>query len=191
MASIEAAAGMVGFPEDGERCRAMPAHRRCGAVKSPTERCRLSVMATRKTHGKAIRSAEEICRRAGARLTPLRRRVLELVLASSRPPTAYEILDHLRPSDSSATPAGVYRSLEFLADRGLVHRLESTKAFVACTMPDHQHPSQMLICRRCGTAVEAEDPRVASAAVNLSRRLGFALDRRTVELTGVCATCRT
>jgi Fur family zinc uptake transcriptional regulator len=147
-------------------------------------------MVMRRNHGKAIRSAEEICRRAGARLTPLRRRVLQLVLASSRPPTAYEILDQLRPTDSSATPAGVYRSLEFLADHGLVHRLESTKTFVACAIPDHAHPSQMLICRRCGTAVEAEDPRVASAAENLSRRLGFALDRRTVELTGVCATCR-
>jgi Fur family zinc uptake transcriptional regulator len=147
-------------------------------------------MVTRKTREKAIRSAEEICRRAGARLTPLRRRVLELVLASTRPPTAYEILGRLRPTDSSATPAGVYRSLEFLADQGLVHRLESTKTFVACAMPDHAHPSQMLICRRCGTVVEAEDPRVASAAESLGRRLGFALDRRTVELTGVCATCR-
>jgi Fur family zinc uptake transcriptional regulator len=48
----------------------------------------------------------------------------------------------------------------------------------------------MLICRRCGTVVEAEDSRVASAAENLGRRLGFALDRRTVELTGVCASCR-
>jgi Fur family transcriptional regulator, zinc uptake regulator len=147
-------------------------------------------MATRKDQEKAIRSAEEVCRRAGARLTLLRRRVLELVLTSSRPPSAYEILDRLRPLDASATPAGVYRSLEFLADHGLVHRLESTKTFVACAMPDHAHPSQMLICRRCGTAVEAEDPRVASAAEKLGRRLGFALDRRTVELTGLCAICQ-
>jgi Fur family zinc uptake transcriptional regulator len=147
-------------------------------------------MAARKIHDKDIRSAEQICQRAGARLTPLRRRVLELVLASARPPSAYEILHRLRPLDSSATPAGVYRSLEFLADHGLVHRLDSTKTFVACAIPDHAHPSQMLICRRCGTVVEAEDRRVSSATEKLGRRLGFALDRRTVELTGVCPTCR-
>jgi Fur family zinc uptake transcriptional regulator len=147
-------------------------------------------MTTRKIREKAIRAAEEICGRAGARLTPLRRRILELVLASPHPLTAYEILAELRPLDSSATPAGVYRSLDFLMDHGLVHRLESTKQFVACAMPAHAHPSQILICRRCGTAVEAEDPRVASATENLGRRLHFALDHRTVELTGVCATCR-
>ena len=147
-------------------------------------------MATRETQRKAIRSAEEICRRGEARLTPLRRHVLELVLASPRPPTTYEILDRLRPIDSSATAAGVYRSLEFLASHGLVHRLKSTKTFVACAMPEHAHPSQMLICRRCGTAIEAEDPHVASATETLSRRLGFDLDRGTVELTGICAICR-
>lgn len=127
-------------------------------------------MATRETRRKAIRSAEEICRRVGARLTPLRRHVLELVLASPRPPTAYEILDRLRPIDASATATGVYRSLEFLAAHGLVHRLESTKAFVACAMPEHAHPSQMLICRRCGRQSRlkiptSHRPRRRSAAV--------------------------
>jgi Fur family zinc uptake transcriptional regulator len=159
-------------------------------MKNPAERCTLPIMAIRKAHEKALRAAEELCRRTGARLTPLRRRVLQLVLASSRPPTAYEILDQLRPLDASATPAGVYRSLEFLAAQGLVHRIESTKAFVACAMPEHAHPSQMLVCRSCGTVIEAEDPRVASATEKLSHSLGFALDHNTVELTGVCATCR-
>ena len=137
-----------------------------------------------------LQSAEEICRRAGGRLTRLRRNVLMLVLSAERPPTAYELLDLLRPSDPSATPASVYRSLEFLVGHGLVHRIESSKAFIACAMPDHQHPSQMLVCRRCGTAVETEDVRVAAAAEELGRRLGFALDRNTLELTGLCPSCR-
>lgn len=138
--------------------------------------------------------AEELCRARGGRLTRGRRAVLAALLDASRPLTAYELLDRLRPEDPSATPAGVYRSLDFLLDQGLAHRLESARAFVACGHPDHSHAGphagQFLICRRCGTVVEAEDEPVAAATERLGQRLGFALDQRTVELTGVCATCQ-
>jgi Fur family zinc uptake transcriptional regulator len=147
-------------------------------------------MATRHDHTSALQSAEEICRRVGARLTRLRRSILLLVLSAERPLTAYEILDLLRPKDPSATPAGVYRSLDFLSELGLVHRIESAKSFIACAMPDHAHPSQMLVCRRCGTVVETEDSRVARATESLGRRLGFALDHNTIEFVGLCSSCR-
>lgn len=137
----------------------------------------------------ALALAEAICRRDGARLTTLRRRVLQLVHAADRPPTAYEIRDRLRPEDPSITAAGVYRSLDFLAARGLVHRLETTKAFVACIHPDHRSPSQILVCRDCGSATEAEDLALASAAKSLSERHGFAIEHGAVEISGVCTSC--
>ena len=126
----------------------------------------------------------------GARLTRLRRKVLMLVLSAERPLTAYEILDLLRPTDAAATPAGVYRSLDFLTELGLVHRIDSAKSFIACAMPDHAHPSQMLVCRSCGTVVEIEDSQVAKATESLGRRLGFSLDRDTMEFVGLCSSCR-
>src|SRR4051794_21402123 len=147
-------------------------------------------MPTRHDDMKILQSAEEICRRMGGRLTRLRRTVLMLVLAAERPLTAYEILDLLRPKDPSAIPAGVYRSLDFLTELGLVHRIDSAKSFIACAMPDHAHPSQMLVCRRCGTVVETDDSRVASATESLGRRLGFALGRNTMEFVGLCSSCR-
>ena len=147
-------------------------------------------MADREPHGQALHAAEAACRQSGARLTRSRRDVLALLLAAERPLTAYEILERLRPKDRAATAAGVYRSLEFLTAHRLVHRIESSKAFVACVFPEHVHPSQMLVCRRCGTAVETEDGRVVEAAENLGRRLGFALDRGALELTGLCSSCQ-
>src|ERR1700747_3667254 len=54
-------------------------------------------MPTRQDHIRALHSAEEVCRRIGARLTRLRRNVLMLVLTADRPLTAYEILDLLPP----------------------------------------------------------------------------------------------
>jgi Fur family transcriptional regulator, zinc uptake regulator len=147
-------------------------------------------MATPYDHASAEDAVEEFCRRMGARLTRLRRNVFTTLLAAERPLTAYEILDLLRRKDPSATPAGVYRSLDFLTELGLVHRIESAKSFIACAMPDHTHPSQMLVCRRCGTVVETEDSQVAQATQSLGRRLGFALDRNTMEFVGLCSSCR-
>jgi Fur family zinc uptake transcriptional regulator len=138
----------------------------------------------------SLTEAEEICRRSGARFTRLRRQVLALLLDAAGPMTAYELLDRLR-AERSATPAGVYRSLDFLLVHGFAHRLESRKAFVACIHPDHPHVSQFLICRRCGTTVEVEDERIASVVGEWSRKHGFEVEAESLEVSGSCAICRT
>lgn len=132
---------------------------------------------------------EVICRRRGGRMTRQRRAVLGKLLKSKRPLSAYELRDIVLPEDASVTPASIYRCLGFLVEHGLAHRLETTRSFVACEHPDHAHAVQFLICRQCGTVVEAEDRRVESAARSLGERLGFAVEQRTVELTGICASC--
>jgi len=134
--------------------------------------------------------AEAACRAHGGRLTAQRRAVLTKLLTARRPLTAYELLDLVRPEDAAITPASIYRSLDFLVHVGLVHRLDSTRSFVACDHPDHPHGGQFLICRECGTVVEAEDKRIDRAAEDLGERHGFTLDHRSVELTGVCGACR-
>jgi Fur family zinc uptake transcriptional regulator len=134
--------------------------------------------------------AEALCRARGGRLTPQRRAVLATLLKTGGPATAYELLDLIKPEDASITPASIYRSLDFLVDTGLVHRLDSTRSFIACEHPDHPHTGQFLICRACGTVVEAEDKRIVRANEDLGERHGFTLDQRTVELVGLCGGCR-
>ena len=143
-------------------------------------------------HGRVglVDEADMICRDRGRRFTRQRRTLLEQLLKAGRPVSAYELLDLVRPEDDAITSASVYRSLEFLIDMGLVHRLDSTRSFVACGHPDHPHAGHFLICRECGTVVEAEDKRIAQATENLGERHGFRLDHRTVELTGVCGPCQ-
>ena len=134
---------------------------------------------------------EAICRKRGGRMTRQRRAVLGKLVENRRPLSAYELRDLLRPEDASVTPASVYRCLDFLVEHGLVHRLETTRSFIACDHPEHPHAVQFLICRQCGSVVEAEDERTEAATESLGQRLGFALDRRTVELTGICGPCKT
>lgn len=139
---------------------------------------------------RSLNRLEQLCRARGQRLTRQRRAVLSTLLVVGRAISAYELLELLRSEDAKSTPASVYRTLDFLMEIGVVHRLESTRSFVLCEHPDAPHWVQFLICRRCGQVVEAEDERIAAATERLGHRLGFALDQRIVELTGLCAGCR-
>lgn len=145
--------------------------------------------ADKHTESLSLADAEAICTAKGERLTPRRRRVLEIILTSTQPITAYEILDLLKPEDARASAVAVYRSLDFLMEAGLVHRIETTRAFIGCAHPGHKHGGQFLICRRCGTVVETEDTNVIHAAEALGQKMGFSLEAPMVEVTGVCGNC--
>jgi Fur family zinc uptake transcriptional regulator len=140
----------------------------------------------------ALNRAETVCAERGARMTPLRRRVLELVWDSHAPIGAYAIMDLLRAADDrAAAPPTVYRALEFLLDQGLVHKIESLNAFVGCDRPEERHISQFLICTSCKAAVELNDPAITQAVEASAQRSGFSLNRLTIEAQGLCAACRT
>ncbi|NBB83522.1 MAG: transcriptional repressor [Alphaproteobacteria bacterium] len=138
----------------------------------------------------ALARAEALCAARGTRLTPIRRKVLELVWRGHRPRGAYDILDDLGRDGRRPAPLTVYRALDFLLEQGLVHRLESLNAFVGCPHPGAGHPSQFLVCERCGTATERADPTVAAAIAASADAVGFTVDRQVVEIRGVCPNCR-
>lgn len=137
----------------------------------------------------ALADAETLCARRGVRLTELRRRVLELVWQSHAPVGAYEILERLAAERGRVAPPTVYRALDFLAEHGLVHRIDSRNAYVGCTTPADGHRALFLICRRCGNAVELVDRSVADALAARAARAGFRVEAATVELHGLCAAC--
>lgn len=137
----------------------------------------------------AVATAERVCKERGARLTEIRRRVLELVWENHRPAGAYALLDGLKPELPSAAPPTVYRALEFLLDHGLVHRIQSLNAFVGCADPEHAHRGLFLICDACGDAVEIEDSAIDRAVAKSATQLGFTLKSRTIEATGLCRQC--
>lgn len=141
--------------------------------------CRETVLAT----------AEVICRRRGMRFTRLRRRVLELIWDEHRPVKAYELLDRLRGERAGAAPPTVYRTLDFLLQEGLIHRVESLNAYVGCGKPGHVHPVQLLVCRSCAAVAELADDDVARLLQHKAGQMGFQTDSAVVELEGVCPQC--
>lgn len=133
--------------------------------------------------------AAQQCQQRGARFTPIRRRVLEMIAQAPGSLKAYDLLDRLAEEHAAARPPTVYRALEFLIDQGLVHRIESLNAYVACPCPEHAHGFQLLICRLCGRVEELHLDDVNEQLSRHARDLGFRVERQTIELLGHCEAC--
>lgn len=146
-------------------------------------------------HDTCIRSAvaalETQCAADGAKLTPVRRRVLEILLSEHRAMGAYEILDVLRGEGLGAQPPVAYRALEFLVKQGAVHKVEKRNAFIACNRPGEQHDPGFMICRSCDAVAETKSAPGDSALSVAAREAGFVIENTVVEAEGLCPNCRT
>ena len=137
----------------------------------------------------ALSAAEQLCAERGRKLTPLRRRVLELIWSSHEPARAYDILEQLDGEGRSGAPPTVYRALEFLLANGLVHRIQSLNAYVGCGEPATAHAGQFLICRGCNTVGELDDPEIEALITGKAGATGFDVERQTIEIMGLCPDC--
>lgn len=138
---------------------------------------------------RALVEAEERLRRQGARMTPVRRRTLEILLEAHRAMGAYEVLDRLADDGFGRQPPVAYRALEFLVEHGLAHRLQRLNAFAACLHPGEDHAPVFLICRECDKVAETNAPAVRSELHAAASGQGFKVERATVEALGLCPVC--
>ncbi len=137
----------------------------------------------------ALKAAKQHCDLSGLRLTPLRQKVLELVWQSHEPVKAYDVLDHLKQEQFSSAPPTVYRSLDFLQEQGLVHKIESLNAYVGCGNPEEVHTGQFFICRECGSVAELDDADISNLIKKKADRFGFKIDNEMIEIKGRCQEC--
>ena len=134
--------------------------------------------------------ADEQARAEGVRLTPVRRRALEILLESHRAMGAYEVLERLAAEGFGKQPPVAYRALEFLVDQGLAHRIQRLNAFTACVHPGEDHAPAFLICRTCHMVAEAEASAARASLDAEAARAGFQVERSTIEALGLCPNCR-
>ncbi len=137
----------------------------------------------------ALEAAEQQCRDAKLRLTPVRRKVLEFLLHEHRALGAYAILDMLRDAGFGSQPPVAYRALDFLVNNGFVHKIERLNAFVACAHPGESHSPAFMICRVCDAVAEAQSLPAKGALGAAARAAGFQIERTVVEAEGVCPAC--
>ena len=138
----------------------------------------------------ALARAQQICKLRGTQMTLVRRRVLELILAAEQPVRAYALLARLEQERGKLGPPTVYRALDFLLAQKLIHKVETSNAFVACSDVEHSHMSQFVICEDCGATEEIRDDGIAESLRRLGEGRGYAVGRQVVEARGLCPSCR-
>jgi Fur family zinc uptake transcriptional regulator len=140
----------------------------------------------------ALAEAEALCRSRGSRLTPIRRDVLEALHATHRPLGAYDLAEELaRRNKRRMAPITIYRALDFLLEQGLIHKLATQNAFVACP---HRHASDevviFLICEICGGVDEVSSPELGAAMQRIRHKADFMPRAEVMEITGTCGHCK-
>lgn len=139
--------------------------------------------------GDVMARAEAITAANGARLTPVRRRVLEILLEAHRAMGAYDVLQRLATEGFGNQPPVAYRALDFLVEQGLAHRIQRLNAFTACMHAGEAHAPAFLICRVCDTVAEAPVTPIRAALDETAAALGFTVERASIEAIGLCPNC--
>lgn len=138
----------------------------------------------------ALGFADKQARDAGLRLTPVRRRTLEVLLENHRAMGAYDVLERLAEDGFGNQPPVAYRALDFLVQQGLAHKVRRLNAYAACMHPQTDHAPVFMICRKCNVVAESVACEVRGAIAAVAKQAGFALERANVEVLGVCPSCQ-
>jgi len=142
-------------------------------------RCRTTVLDT----------IDGICEERNVRLTPARRRTLEILLQSHQALGAYEVLEQLAQSGFGEKPPQVYRALTFLMEQGFAHKLERKNAYVACVNPGECDNPCLMVCKSCGRVAEQIVPKANRQLEQAADQVGFSTLSSVIELSGVCGLC--
>jgi len=140
-----------------------------------------------------LQTARDICSDHSARLTELREQVLRLILEHGKPLGAYALMDRLEAASNRerVAPPTVYRTLDFLLEHRLIHKVHSLNAYVGNANPKRENSSVILICADCGMAQEVPNNTIQQA-INLSAsQHRFSVQKQVIEITGMCASCKT
>jgi len=134
--------------------------------------------------------AEAHCAATGLRLTPVRRRSLEILLAEHRALGAYDLLEVLAAEGLGAQPPVAYRALDFLVKAGFAHKIEALNAYIACMHLGSDHAPAFLICRGCKSVAETDTAPAQGRLGDAARAAGFRIERTVVEAEGLCPDCQ-
>lgn len=127
-------------------------------------------------------------RKAGYKLTPQRRAIIDVVCGAGAPVTPADIHAALLPEHPDMGLVTVYRTLELLQKLGLICRFsEGTSAsFKAGTAKHHHH----LVCRGCGEVTDFSGHCPLELETLLEQKTGFRITDHKLEFSGICRSCR-
>lgn len=138
---------------------------------------------------KVIKNAEELCLKASLNLTPIRKKVLEIISSNHKPARAYDLLAKLKDAGFSDKPPTIYRALDFLIENRLVHKLNTINAYTACFNEESEEISCFLICEICQEIDEFQDEDLNKVLANIGKKRGIEIKNLNLEIGFKCQKC--
>lgn len=138
--------------------------------------------------GDLVKQSERQLRRAGKRLTPQRRLILDILSQGNAHLDAQDIYEHARSREANLSLATVYRTLSVLKETGLVHELhldDEHHHYELSGKEEHSH----LVCLGCGCVIEVDNTAFVEAATAVGQPHGFEVTTAQIELSGYCRDC--
>jgi len=128
----------------------------------------------------------------GLRLTTQRRKILALLQdLKVKHLSAEDICNHLLSQGEHISLSTVYRTLHVMTRLGILRELEladDRKLYELnpSSLPRHHH----MVCVRCGSVKEFEDPKPGKIGSQQSSLRGYVVLDCQFTLYGICATCQ-
>ena len=130
---------------------------------------------------------EKYCIANNFKLTPLRRKVFEILVRDHKPIGAYQILEILKKEGFASSPPIAYRVLDFLVEKGFAHKIKGLNSSIACSFAGCKHFSAFIICRKCDNVAEIRSENTFPKDAHTA--LDFKIENAMVEILGICSTC--
>lgn len=141
-----------------------------------------------RSHARLEEMVEALASR-GHRVTPQRLAILEILARSEGHPTAAKVLRRVQRRFPMVGKATVYNTIELLKQLGQVLELEFRDAANRYdgNMPG---PHPHVICTQCGRLDDAEHPLMHAAAERIGGGLGYEVLSHSIDVYGLCPSCR-
>ena len=134
----------------------------------------------------ALVEARARCEAAGESWTQPRRRTYELLVGAGHPVKAYDLIQRFGEGGRPTKPPTVYRSLDLLMAIGLVQKVITLGAYMACPDSSGTSAAGLLVCTCCGAVERLPDP---SLVATCAAPAGFLVERVMLEASGLCPRC--
>lgn len=138
--------------------------------------------------GETIERVGALLRARGARMTRARRAVLTVLARDGAHLGAEDVVARVAEQDVGVHRASVYRTLEALADLGVVQHVHVRRGGTAYHLVEEGREHLHAECRRCGVVVDLPSGLLDDVAGALARD-GFRLEPAHVALSGLCTAC--
>jgi len=130
----------------------------------------------------------ERLKKAGYKLTPARRAVIEVLESNHDHLSHNEILNEGQKLYARLSRATVYRTMETLVELNLVRSIylnDPTQRFMSAA-GGHHH----LICTKCDAVLEFEHCTVDQLSRELAEKFNFQIRNHLLEFQGLCENCQ-